>query len=247
MHWTAFGQSVVGTSHSKRNAPCQDAFCLQVFGPNDDWLAIAAADGAGSASYSAIGAALTASELVKRAVRAQPASLLTRDTLEALYGEVRNTLHAQAEFLRVAPRELASTAILAIVGPSSASFAQLGDGGIVVRQDSTYRLVFWPETSEYVNATDFLTDHRSLSAIRFERSDIPVLEIAVFTDGLQRLVIDYAQRAPYPGFFGPLFTDLHISKSIHTLIPPLRALLQSEKVNRRTDDDKTIVLAVRQP
>ena len=126
MGWAALGESITGTSHRVRKVPCQDAFRFRTFGPTAEWIAIVTADGAGSASHSEIGATLVCDEFVRQVEAIGPDKLFIRDDMNALFTEARSALFAEAERLNLRPRELACTAVFAIVGPASAAFAQLG-------------------------------------------------------------------------------------------------------------------------
>ena len=247
MAWSTLGESITGTSHRTRNIACQDASCIQTFGTMAEWLVIAVADGAGSALHSKIGAATACQEFVRRVESLEYEVLSNLKGITAIFTEVRNTLLAEAERLNVRPRELACTALLAIIGPAAATFAQLGDGAIVVGNEYNQRVIFWPEPAEYVNATDFLTDECFVDRIRFEVTTEPIIEVAAFTDGLQRLALDFGARAAYPAFFRPLFNELRTAVDPQALVEPFRDFLSSQRVNERTDDDKTLVLAVRVP
>jgi len=239
--WSALGESVTGTGHRLRNVPCQDAFRFRAFGPDGDWLAVAVADGAGSATHAEAGATVACDEFARRVGLVPPESLLTPDGMTELFRGVRDAVLTEAERLGVPGRELACTALLAVIGPTAAAFAQVGDGAIVVGD----RVVFWPDPAEYANATDFLTDADFPAKLRFETADAPVPEVAVLTDGLQRLALDFAAKAPHAAFFRPLFDALRSAADSESLIEPFRTLLDSPRVNARTDDDKTLVLAVR--
>jgi hypothetical protein len=245
MVWSTLGDSVAGTSHRARCVPCQDAFRFCTFGPAAEWLVIAAADGAGSASHSEVGATAACDEFVRRVAELDPERLLTRDGMVPVFSDVRAALFGAAERLGVRPREVACTALLAVVGPTSAAFAQLGDGAIVIGQGQDYRTIFWPEPAEYANATDFLTDESFPAALRFESVMDSIIEVAALTDGLQRVALDYAARTAYAGFFRPLFNELRSATDLESLTEPFRQFLDSDRVNERTDDDKTLVLAVR--
>src|SRR6266566_495612 len=118
MVWTALGESVTGTSHRARNVPCQDAFRFRAFGSMAEWLVIVAADGAGSASHAEIGATLACDEFVRRLEGLGPEMLFTREGMTALFAGVRAALISEAERRNVRPRELACTALLAVVGPT---------------------------------------------------------------------------------------------------------------------------------
>jgi hypothetical protein len=247
MTWLVVGDSVTGTSHRARNTPCQDAFRFGLVGPAQDFLVIAVVDGAGSAARSEIGAALTCDQFLERVQASQPEALLKRDAVLSLFTDVRAALVEEACKLAVPPRELACTAMLCVADANSAAFAQVGDGAIVIRDGDDYRTVFWPEPAEYANATDFLTDDGFANVLRFEMIAQPVNEVAAFTDGLQRLALDYAGRAPFSGFFRPAFDSLRSASDAESLLAPLRDFLDSPRVNARTDDDKTLVLALRRP
>ena len=240
--WSVLGESVAGTSHRAQAVPCQDAFRVRPFGPDAAWLAVAVADGAGSATHAEAGANLTCDELVRRVALVSPESLLTADGMTELFRAVREAVLAEAERLGVAGRELACTALLAVVGPATAAFAQVGDGAIVAGD----RVVFWPEPAEYANATDFLSDDDFPARLRFETTDGPTDEVAVTTDGLQRLALDFAARTPHAAFFRPLFDALKSATDPEALVEPLRTFLESPRVSARTDDDKTLVIAARQ-
>lgn len=66
-----------------------------------------------------------------------------------------------------------------------------------------------------------------------------------FSDGLQSLCLDYAKRVPHEGFFLPMIQTLRGIKNASDLNDPLKAFLDSDAVNERTDDDKTLIIAVR--
>jgi hypothetical protein len=243
--WTVIGENVAGTSHVARNLPCQDALRYSAFGANEEWLAVVVADGAGSSSHSEIGAAFVCDQLLDQARKIDLESLFTREGMSELFSRVQSQLFSEAERLSLRPRDLACTALMAIVGPDSAVFAQLGDGAIVVGDGVGFRTVFWPEPAEYANCTDFLTDEHFAEKLLFEVSHDSISQLAVLTDGLQRLALDFTTRSPHAPFFRPLFRELQSAAVPEPLFEPFRAFLSSERVNSKTDDDKTLVLAVR--
>ena len=56
----------------------------------------------------------------------------------------------------------------------------------------------------------------------------------------------HLQRVPHLAFFRPLFRDLRGSTDPESLRDSFRSFLDSSRVNERTDDDKTLMLAMRQ-
>lgn len=247
MVWSVLGESVRGTSHRAGDTPCQDAFRSSTFGPEKDWLVVVVADGAGSASHSEVGSSLACAEFIHQCQSLDPLTLNKQQEIIDLFSIVRNKLIAQAELLQIKLRDLACTALVAIVGPTTAIFAQIGDGGIVVGDGQFTRIVFWPETTGYANETDFLTDEQFATTLRFEIMTTPISEFALFSDGLQRLALDFASKVPHPPFFRPLFAGFRNAADTLLLVEPFRAFLDSPAVNDRTDDDKTLVLAIYHP
>jgi hypothetical protein len=223
MNWVALGESVTGTSHRSAQTPCQDSFRYRLFGEAAEWLLVAAADGAGSAAHADVGATLVCDEFARRVEESRTDALLTRQGIIALFAETRLALLAEAERRGARPRDLACTALFGLVGPTTAAFAQLGDGAIVIGDGQAHRVVFWPDSGEYVNATDFLTDEGFADLIRFETTTDPISEVALLTDGLQRLALDFAGRTAHPGFFAPLFKRLRGTAAPESLLEPLRS------------------------
>jgi hypothetical protein len=142
-------------------------------------------------------------------------------------------------------REFACTLLAAIVGNQGAVFSQLGDGAIIYRDGERYQTAFWPQNGEFANSTFFLTgqDFERNLMCRSVAGDFD--EFAVFTDGLQPLALHYASRSVHGPFFEPMFAALRSEPTPETLESPLRIFLNSESINERTDDDKTLVLATR--
>ena len=246
MNWVILGESVAGTSHITRNLPCEDAHSFCHFGRDKENLAVVVADGAGSALHGQIGAALVCRELVQRLTDPERTGF-SREEFVSVILSIQQIIAVEAANLDVEPRQLACTSLVSIVFPEYAVFAQIGDGAIVVRSEETcsHEVVFWPEPEGYANCTNFITDEDFEKHLHFERRDVPPIELAIFTDGIQRLALDFSTKAAFSGFFFPLFGGLSQACEPTELSPHLVAFLTSERVNSRTDDDKTIVLAAR--
>jgi hypothetical protein len=71
--------------------------------------------------------------------------------------------------------------------------------------------------------------------------------VALFSDGLLRLALNLAAAAPHAPFFNSLFAFLTSQPSLDATAQALGEFLQSDRVNARTDDDKTLVVAWRRP
>ncbi len=248
--WRLLQQSLEGTSHRRSATPCQDSCTATVTCPEREcFLVVACSDGAGSASLSQVGSELACRRFVEVACEA-----LAREGAEALsnpevirgwYRQVRQAVEEEAARREVTSRELACTLLTAVVGEHGAVFAQVGDGAMVVRQGEAYVPVFWPQVGQYANSTWFITS-RDMEEVLEVRCGEPVDELAVFTDGLQMMALHFASRSAHQPFFEPLFAVLRGSANPEELGGPLRAFLDSPAVNERTEDDKTLVLAIRE-
>jgi len=248
--WKTLYQSVQGTSHQRGGQPCQDSCTArEVSLAGETVLVLACSDGAGSAELSAIGSRLacdTIAECVAGELRQCDAlPKITAEQATGWFRQVHEAIAAAADARQVEPRQLACTLLFAVLGRSGAAFGQVGDGAIVVWQDAMYQNVFWPQSGEYVNTTNFITDPRFASFLDFTWRDAPVDEVAMFTDGLQMLGLDFRDKRAHGPFFGPMFERLRHEARPDELMGPLRAFLESPELAARTDDDKTLVLATR--
>jgi hypothetical protein len=170
-----------------------------------------------------------------------------REAVMRWYRETRAALEQEAGWREQTLRQVACTLLLAVIGEAAARFAQIGDGAIVILDGENYRPVFWPQSGEYANTTNFLTDASWETSFTFAAEDARVDELAVMTDGLQALSLDYAAKAAYSPFFSPMFRPLREAPGGASLLKPLREFLDSPRINERTDDDKTLILATRVP
>ncbi|VTS07494.1 serine threonine protein phosphatase : Serine/threonine protein phosphatase OS=Myxococcus stipitatus (strain DSM 14675 / JCM 12634 / Mx s8) GN=MYSTI_02389 PE=4 SV=1: PP2C_2 [Tuwongella immobilis] len=245
MTWKIIGDSVAGTRHHAADQACQDAFRFQLHGPHADWLSIIVADGAGTAAHAADAATFVCDAFVEAIQSAHPDQLGDESAIRHMIGTVRNQLAAVASVRQSPPRDWACTLLLAVIGPTHASFAQIGDGAIVIEQHGDYRTVFWPSESAYANETDFLIDDHWENRLNLRIESEPIHAIALFTDGLQRLALQWDTHSVHAPFFDPMFQTLRQAACADDLLAPLRAFLDSARVNARTDDDKTLVLATR--
>ncbi len=254
--WRHVHASVIGTSHVTGGTPCQDAHICEVIEDvdGDQVLIVAVADGAGSALFSDRGAQLACRTIVD-GVREHLVHLRVGAVDElaaaALVERARGAITKVADEANCSTREFACTLLCAIVATDVASFFQIGDGAMVVAPDNDadhFSWIFWPERGEFANTTSFITDVSWRDALVYDRAPGAVNEIAVFSDGLQGLVLDQQTRAAHDPFFHRVFSPLRQTKDtghLASLSSALARYLGSPKVNERTDDDKTLVLASR--
>jgi hypothetical protein len=262
--WRTLAASVAGTAHAVSGQPCADACAVRSFrvAGAGTLLVAVAADGAGASDYAPEGARLACEAVLAQAEKwtrrlARGGRRMAKLGL-ATFGREDAIVWADAARQRIAsaaraqhldPRLFACTLLVAVVDERRGVFFQVGDGAIVYRHaDGGYRPALWPQSGEYTNCTWFLTDEDLAS--RVESTSVEdVHEIALLTDGLQALALRFLVREAHGPFFEPMFARLRRERGRRRtrLHGELRAFLESPAVNRRTDDDKTLVLATRLP
>ncbi len=80
--------------------------------------------------------------------------------------------------------------------------------------------------------------------------DQPIVDVAILTDGLERIALDFQQRVAHPSFFAAMFGAVRSlppgdAAEAAAASADLVGFLGSARVNERTSDDKTLVLATR--
>ncbi|HAO9385835.1 TPA: protein phosphatase 2C domain-containing protein, partial [Escherichia coli] len=103
-----------------------------------------------------------------------------------------------------------------------------------------------PMVGEYANMTHFITDEDAVSSLETFTSTERAHKVAAFTDGIQRLALNMLDNSPHVPFFTPFFNGLASAtqEQLDLLPELLKQFLSSPAVNERTDDDKTLALAM---
>jgi hypothetical protein len=250
-NWLWASASRRGTSHERSGTRLQDAYStFTISSGNDEYFVALVADGAGSSNYGGEGASLvcrSVGKAVRRHFR-QNNSLPEETLINSWIDETRDLIYANAKRRDTSPREFASTLLLSISNGRDSLFAHVGDGCIILRDTAEHRWIapIWPDHGEYASTTNFVTDvpEPALKVVYWKE---PLDSLVLFTDGLERLALDFREQKPYPPFFqsicSPLFSCGEIGRNI-ALSGALREFLNSTAINERTDDDKTLVLAI---
>lgn len=252
--WRIAAASALGTSHSKLETPCQDAHAVRLFADIDgeDVLVVVVSDGAGSAAKAEIGAWLTCSTIVEATevylIDGGKVSDIGRPVAQSWVGIVQQAIVQRAENDGCIPRDYACTMLVAVVGQDAAAIMQIGDGATVVSADEGWCWVHWPQRGEFANMTYFVTEAGVEERLAFDLCSGRIEEIAVFSDGIERLVLHDTSRSVFTPFFDSMFTAVRALKSEGldaALSDDLETYLNSKLICDKTDDDKTLVLATR--
>jgi len=175
----------------------------------------------------------------------RPLPDINREDVRGWFAHSLDHLKLVAEREKIEVRDLACTVLLAVLGEGHAVFAQIGDGAWIAETNGVLGAVTWPQNGEFANETNFITSPDALDSMQFQKCSTPLTAAAGFTDGIQALALHIGSRSVHIPFFQPMFAALADSDDETSLLSPLINFLSSERVNERTDDDKTLVLARR--
>ena len=249
--WRVAGASVAGAGHVRDGLPCQDAHAWRRLA--EGVLVAAVADGAGSApcardgAHAAVAAAVEHAAAVWAATRPQ-ARHDWGELVQGAFGVARQAVQRAARALGRPFPDLAATLLLAVGTPEQTAAGQVGDGAVVARfAGQGLTALTRPPRTEHLNETTFLTSDGSLSELQFALCDEPALGLALLSDGLQMLALKMPQGEPHAPFFAPLLRFTAGAAEPARADEQLQAFLQSPGVVQRTDDDVTLLLAVREP
>ena len=253
MGWKAIARYATGTSHQEQKIPCQDCGNYRIF---NDVIVGAVADGAGSAKYSHFGSELAVETVIKcfadinelpdKQGFSQPLSEMeAKEVFTKFIKDVITALNKQAVNKSYSVHDLACTLLVFIATPEWVAAMQIGDGFTVVRsQDSEYQLLFEPDKGEFFNETTFVTSANALEEMQVQVISGKQEFICASTDGLEKVAIRLSDWKPHAPFFKPLEEYLRETDKPEDDEKYVIDFLNSERLNSRTDDDKTLLLCL---
>jgi hypothetical protein len=246
MTWNVIAASVTGEAHLKQGKGNEDAFCLA--SRLDGSLVLTVTDGAGSASCGAEGAELATTFALE--FLSEIELPITEESWQVVMLEaaqhVHNRLEAHATSQEKDIKDFACTLLIAMLTPSNLVALQIGDGAIVGVNGETITRLTRAAHGEYASETVFVTsqeylEHCSCVVIPSEN----LTGLALLTDGLEPVAMNLEIGEPFAPFFAPLFRFACSEKEPYEKSQTLAAFLASERLSKRTHDDKTLVLVVR--
>ncbi|QDZ40871.1 protein phosphatase 2C domain-containing protein [Euhalothece natronophila Z-M001] len=262
MSWTVINYSAIGTKHQEQGLPCQDYSNYRHY---DDVVIGAVADGAGSAKHSDVGAKLAVETTLSflsgteqfqkdpgfaqwskkpKKVDKPPPNQVIRQLATDLCKKVLTALTEEAENMDCQPEDFNCTLLVVIATSTWFAGIQIGDGFIVVRsEDQNPELVFKPDKGEFANETTFVTSEDVESQLQVKVLP-PQKFICVASDGLEAVAIRFSDWMAFPPFFQPLEECLEEETSQEEKEAYLQTFLESERLNQRTGDDKTVLLCL---
>ena len=242
----------IGVSRAMAGKPvCQDSHVIEHL--DGGAVAIAVADGAGSAAHAEVGssvAARAAAASLKAAwERAAVCASDTCDPAEAVRAAVtaaRAAVEAEAKRMRVTPRDLSTTLVVVLACGSGAAAAQVGDCmAIAELEDGAALALTIPMRGEYVNETTMLTSADALEQMQVYVTSDPVKCVAATTDGLLPVCTVMPFHRPFAATFRRLFGFAATWDDRTRAAAELDGFLASDRIQSATGDDLTLVLARR--
>lgn len=245
----AYSASVAGSRHLRRGVERQDRALHRV---EANFAIAVVSDGAGSARNSALGATVTTTRAVSAAAwrLLDLAASPTSDDLERVLREsasgVRQSLEELSRQTGEPLRSYANTLLLAIQTDTLLGAAQVGDGGMVIsNEQGRFECLTTPQRGEYANQTTFITSREWLDQMEVKVVQAQPKYLAMFSDGLENLVIEHTTQQPFSGFFDNVFQWLEGQSDPGRVETELASLLRSPRVTSRSDDDVTLLLTIR--
>ena len=239
-----FGSAVsIGMSHLKNEMPCQDKCAIDLI--MDNLLIAVLSDGAGSAKNSEFGAEIAVNSIIQFLREQMYSFSLDEDFIKNCVTFSRNKIIDYSIDNNLELKSLACTLIILVSYDDMALIFQLGDGGCVLKRkdEDFFEYAIEPMNGEYINTTYFLTDDNYLinSQIKITKG---IEKFAIFSDGIQKVCSNLSTNEIHQPFFQKLFSTFNILKEKPQFIinQSFQSFLDSDFLNERTDDDKSLLL-----
>jgi hypothetical protein len=256
--WKSVLARVTGSSHEKSRKPCQDYGKYQFLDEENSIIAGAIADGMGSAKHSEEGSKLaveTALSLLKSEEIDQKKWLEVFSEKEAtetftwLVKKVKAELEMEAKNKNYSLRDLACTLLVFVATPNYIMAMQIGDGFIVTRsaKNKEYTLLFQPHQDGAIDVTTSITSSHAINQMQVCVMDGVWDFICSGTDGLEDIALEFERVTDCKPSAKLLESTLKlvINTEKEEAKKQIENFLVSDKVKRKSDDDKTLLVCVR--
>lgn len=241
--WTAGGfKSKSEFRKTKSKKPCQDSFFI-LRDLKNEFLCVAVADGAGSASLSDLGA-----EVVTRKV----CNFLNKKfdlfyesdpfkVKASIIHALRTTLGKVAKKNKVVIRDLASTLLFVSVKKDKIIVGHLGDGIILYDKAYEIKVLSEPENGEFINQTYFVTSGHYKHHLRLYKGKLDdISAFYLMTDGVSNLFYN-----PKTGLLSKEITEALSSfkdESDAELEKSVTGFMKANVIKKSNDDSTLVVI-----
>lgn len=243
--WRVHAAAATGQSHITQSLPCQDAFAHAV---QDDALVAVVCDGAGSQAHSHVGSARMSHEVASALLPVLDAALVdeasARSAVERAVDAALASLADEAARLQSPLSSFACTLVGAMAKGDVAWLFHVGDGIGVAVDAAGVQTVSPPHNGEYANETFFVTSAQWRDHLRLVRCEQPAQRFVLMSDGAMPFAMARGNATLFPAFIDPVVRFLAASDE-QAGSAALRATLDDPRTHAITDDDKTLLIALR--
>lgn len=239
-----YGASVTGTSHLATETPCHDAHRYRVLPANWGYIACVS-DGMGSAKAAEIGSDVASSFIVNFLEEHLDPKMDDEEIITLIkegYIETHDKLLMEATTRELHVKDLNATLLVLISLDNRQFYGQVGDCSAIGKKDNEYQVLAKQQRGEYANATYSVCDLFSIENGIYEKIDGYYPMVALMTDGIESISISAKDKTVSHLFYDPFFNAfLHPNFHQKDVESALERFLNSERVNKKTDDDKTLL------
>jgi hypothetical protein len=239
-----FGASVVGTSHVQSETPCHDAHRYRILPDNWGYIACVS-DGMGSAKAAEIGSDVASSFIVNFLETHLDPKLDDEDVLMLIkegFVEVHDQLLMASSERELKVKDLNATLLVFVTLGKRQFYGQVGDCSAIGKLGDNYHVLVEQQRGEYANATFSVCDLQSIENGIYEKIEGYYPMVALMTDGIEGLSISAKDKQVSHLFYDPFFQAFQNPKFHQKDVEAaLTRFLNSERINKKTDDDKTLL------
>jgi hypothetical protein len=239
-----YGASVVGTSHVLSDKPCHDNHAYKIL-PNNSGYIACISDGMGSASAAEIGSLVASSYIVDYLTSSLSSDLSDDDIISIIkdgFIKTNERLNQEAETLNLTVKDLNATLLVFLTLNDRQFYGQVGDCAAIGKKDDVYSVIVKQQRGEYANATYSVCDLTSIENGIYEKCDAFYPEVVLVSDGIESISVSAKDQSVSRLFYDPFFKVFsHENYDQSEIQKSLIRFLESERINKKTDDDKTLL------
>lgn len=197
--WKAIGCEAQGRSHITNGIPCQDRVSIK---SKEDGIAVALADGAGSARLSHCGAEYI-TDYITDEIYSDFETIYNdddgRNVKVQLMEKVTNVLQNLAIKLECAVKDLSSTLLVVVIKDNRFLLLHLGDGVIGYSKNQDIKVATHPINGEFSNETYFTTSRDAINALRIAKGGLNEIEgFVLMSDGTENSLYSKKHKSLTP-------------------------------------------------
>lgn len=239
-----YGASVVGTSHLASETPCHDAHGIRILPDHLGYIACVS-DGMGSAKAAEIGSEVASSFVLNYLIDLLDEHMTDEEIIDLIkdaFIKTHERLKDEAIERDLTIKDLNATLLVFISFNHRQFYGQVGDCSLIGKKEDTYQVLVKQQRGEYANATYSICDLISVENGIYEKLEDTYPMVALMSDGIESISISLKEKTVSHLFYDPFFNAFtHPNFNQEGVTDALKRFLSSERINKKTDDDKTLL------